>query len=57
MAEINDIKPLHPVWPSRPPEDRGDKKRRQQDQAKPKPKPISTDEETGNGKPHIDEYA
>ncbi len=55
MAEINDIKPPHPVWPSRPPEDRGDKKRRQQDEAKPKP--ASTDEETGNGKPHIDEYA
>jgi len=54
MAEINDIKPLHPIWPSRPPEDGARKKRRQQDKAKPKP--PSTDDKDENGKPHIDEY-
>ena len=58
MSEIRDIQPLHPVWPARPNEGAGDRRR----QKRPRPDDDGSGqrdepEDRDDGVPHVDEYA
>ena len=54
MADVGDIKPLNPVWPIRPAE--GDGKRKRPPPAGDKP-PAGEPDERDDGPGHVDEYA
>jgi hypothetical protein len=54
MAEIGDVNPLGPTWPTKPVKDQRPRPERRPGQNKKrKEKPTQDDD----GKPHVDEYA
>ncbi len=53
MPDVGDVKPLIPVWPLRPAD--GDGKRKRPPPAKDKPPAAEPDNDDGPG--HVDEYA
>ncbi len=54
MAEIGDVNPLTPPWPTRP---AGDQKQPPPRQQNKKKKPKQSPNRDDDGKPHVDEYA
>ena len=55
MAEIGDIRPLHPVFPKRP-TDRIEKKHDQKERESEKER-SKKDDDNDDGQPHVDEFA
>lgn len=54
MPDVGDIKPLIPVWPTRPADGDGKRKRPPPDQEKP---PVAEPHKDDDGPGHVDEYA
>ncbi len=55
MADVGDIRPLHPVWPTRP-ADQGGRRPPPRDREPPARRP-GDEPEDGDEEGHIDEYA
>ena len=54
MPDVGDVKPLIPVWPMRPTD--GDGKRKRPPPARDKP-PATEPDKDDDGPGHVDEYA
>jgi len=57
MAEIHDVNPLPPVWPTQPKESIRDRDRRPPRRRPEENRDDSTQDKEDKDRPHIDEYA
>lgn len=53
MAEIRDVTPMHPIWPSRPREDEREKIKKE---PKRKPEKEKQQDHTDDGDSQLDEF-
>jgi hypothetical protein len=54
MAEIRDVTPMHPIWPTRPRED--ERAKIKEDPRKPPEKDKKKEDDAGEGDSQLDEF-